>query len=528
MNQFLNPDNSAFAKARNSKIYVDKSGLIEYTNEVGNTSQCYICNSRPRRFGKSYTADMLTAYYSKGCDSRDLFTGLTVSMSPDFEKYLNKYDVIHLDIQWFWTTSKDRNNITDYITGCVLRELVQTYPDVDLTDVDSLSFALSRVNSQTGNRFIIIIDEWDFLIRDEYFDKKAQEEYINFLRSLFKGTEPSRYLQLAYITGILPVVRIKTQSALNNFDDFTMLYPDGLASYFGFTEAEVKKLCTEYGRDFEKVKSWYDGYLLGGMSIYNPRAVVGVMQTGEFRSYWSETGSWKTVVPLINRNFAGLKTAIITMLSGSALPVNVGSFENNPAEIRNRDEVITYLIHLGYLGYNQVNRTAFVPNEEIRQELTFAVEDKKWDEFQKFQEESENLLDAVLEMDSGEVAQGIEKIHEQYVSAVAYNWESSLGAVVTIGFLATMEYYFKPIQEMPAGRGFADFVYLPKPEYRDSYPALIVELKWNRSAQTALNQIKDKHYPESVKEYTGDMLLIGINYDKKTKVHTCGMEKVRL
>lgn len=525
MSQFLNPDNSAFAKARNSEIYVDKSGLIEYTNRVSNTSQCYICNSRPRRFGKSYTADMLTAYYSKGCDSKELFSGLSVSQSPDFEKYMNKYDVIHLDIQWFWTTAQDQKDITDYITSCCMRELAQAYPEVDLSGIQSLAFALSRINSQTGNRFIIIIDEWDFLIRDEYFDKRAQEKYINFLRSLFKGTEPSRYLQLAYLTGILPIVRIKTQSALNNFDDFTMLYPGRLASYFGFTEEEVRELCADYGRDYEKVKRWYNGYLLGGISIYNPRAVVGVMQTGEFRSYWSETGSYKAVVPLINRNFAGLKTAIVAMLSGTSLPVNVGSFENNPAEIKNKDEVITYLIHLGYLGYNQAGRTAFVPNEEIRQELAFAVEDRKWDEFQKFQTESEELLDAVLEMDANTVAKGIEKVHDQYSSAIEYNRENSLAAVLTIGFLATMEYYFKPVREMPAGRGFADFVYLPKPEYRDSYPAIIAELKWNKSAKTALNQIREKHYPDSVKEYTGDILLVGINYDKKTKKHTCMIKR---
>ena len=240
--------------------------------------------------------------------------------------------------------------------------------------------ALSRIRDKTGQKFVIIIDEWDVLIRDESANRKVQEDYINFLRGMFKGTEPTKYIQLAYLTGILPIRKEKTQSALNNFDEITMLQAGRLAPYIGFTEEEVKQLCENYHQDYKKVKKWYDGYLLENYQVYNPRAVVSVILKGEFRSYWSQTGSYEAVVPLISMDFEGLKTAIIEMLSGTELKVNTASFKNDPANIKSCDEVLTYLIHLGYLGYNQKYQTAFVPNEEIRQELIHAVESVKWDE----------------------------------------------------------------------------------------------------------------------------------------------------
>ena len=461
MGRFVNPDNSAFQVALNSRIYVDKTGLSEYTNSVLDTTNAYICNSRPRRFGKSYAANMLAAYYSKGADSEQMFSGLQISREADFKKHLNKYDVIHMDV----------------------------------------------------------------LIRDEAATKKAQEDYINFLRGMFKGIEPTKYIQLAYLTGILPIKKEKTQSALNNFDEFSMLSPGSLAPYVGFTENEVRKLAEEYHQDFDEVKRWYDGYLLNGHQVYNPRAVVGVMLRGEFKSYWSETASYDAIVPLINMNYGGLKTAIIEMISGAEVKVNTATFKNDTVSIKSKDDVLTYMIHLGYFGYNPKLKTAFVPNEEIRQELTAAVGSKQWNEMLEFQKNSEHLLDATLDMDEVEVAAQIEKIHNEYASSIQYNNENSLSSVLAIAYLSAMQYYFKPVRELPTGRGFADFVFIPKIEYCSSYPALIVELKWNQNAQTAVRQIKDKKYPSSILDYTGEILLVGINYDKTSKEHQCLIEK---
>ena len=525
MGRFVNPDNSAFQVALNSRIYVDKTGLIEYTNSVLDTTNAYICNSRPRRFGKSYAANMLAAYYSKGADSEQMFSGLQISREADFKKHLNKYDVIHIDIQWFLANCDDADNIVKHVTEAVLDELREVYPDVLPLEVSGLPDALSRIKDKVGQKFVVIIDEWDVLIRDEAANKKAQEDYINFLRGMFKGIEPTKYIQLAYLTGILPIKKEKTQSALNNFDEFSMLSRGSLAPYVGFTENEVRKLAEEYHQDFDEVKRWYDGYLLNGHQVYNPRAVVGVMLRGEFKSYWSETASYDAIVPLINMNYGGLKTAIIEMISGAEVKVNTATFKNDTVSIKSKDDVLTYMIHLGYFGYNPKLKTAFVPNEEIRQELTAAVGSKQWNEMLEFQKNSEHLLDATLDMDGVEVAAQIEKIHNEYASSIQYNNENSLSSVLAIAYLSAMQYYFKPVRELPTGRGFADFVFIPKIEYCSSYPALIVELKWNQNAQTAVRQIKDKKYPSSILDYTGEILLVGINYDKTSKEHQCLIEK---
>lgn len=526
MGRFVNPDNSAFQVALNSKIYIDKTGLIEYTNSVLDTSDAYICNSRPRRFGKSYTANMLAAYYSKGCNSEEMFSGLDISRKSDFKTHLNQYDVIHIDIQWFLANCYNSNKIVSFLSDSVISELRDIYPDILPLGELSLPDSLSRIKDKTGQKFIIIIDEWDVLIRDEATNYYIQNEYINFLRGMFKGTEPTKYIQLAYLTGILPIKKEKTQSAVNNLEEFTMLHSYELAPYIGFTENEVKMLCQKYDRDFEKVKKWYDGYLLENYEIYNPKAVVSVMLRGKFRSYWSETGSYEVIVPLINMNYDGLKNTIIEMLSGQNVKVNTLTFKNDPANIQSKDDVITYLIHLGYLGYNEKDETAFIPNEEIRHELINAVKSTNWSDLIHFQYESNHLLDATLSMNTQEVAEQIQKIHSEYASLIQYNDENSLSSVLTIAYLSSMQYYFKPIRELPTGKGFADFIYIPKHEYIRDYPALIIELKWNKNAKTALEQIKNKDYPEAIKQYTGNIILVAINYDKKSKNHECIIKKL--
>ena len=526
MGRFFNSKVNAFQDVLNSKIYIDKTGLLEYTNSVIDTTSKFICNSRPRRFGKSITADMLTAYYSRSLDTEEIFEKLEVGKTADFRKHLNQYDVIHIDIQWCIEPAGGADQVITFINKNVIEELRETYEKELSEGTSSLPDALSQISAKTGKKFILILDEWDVLIRDEAANQKIQDEYINFLRGLFKGTEPSKYIHLAYLTGILPIKKIRTQSALNNFSEFTMLDAKVFAKYTGFTEEEVQALCRTYNRDFEKVKRWYDGYLLEEYQVYNPKAVVSVMLKGTFKSYWSETASYDAIVPLINMNYDGLKTAIIEMLSGDKVKVNVATFRNDTVNFKNKDDVLTYLIHLGYIGYDDVRNAAFIPNEEIRQELKNAVESKKWDEFYLFEQESENLLDAVLDMNCEKAAEQIEKIHSQYASVIQCNNENSLSSVLTIAFLSSMQYYFKPVRELPTGRGFADFVYIPKPEYRGEYPALVVELKWNKNVETALQQIKNKNYTEALSDYTEDILLVGINYDKASKRHECLIERM--
>ena len=343
MGMFLNPDNSAFKMAVDSEIYVDKTGIIDYTNKVICTNLAFICNSRPRRFGKSITADMLAAYYSKGCDSAGMFAGFEIAGKDSFGKYLNKYDVIHFDVQWCMSEAGSPEETVNYINRNIIKEFVEIYSDIDFSECKTLAGALATVNKILGYRFVVIIDEWDVLIRDEANNKAVQEEYINFLRGLFKGTEPMKYIALAYLTGILPIKKVKTQSALNNFDEFTMLDASVFAPYVGFTEHEVLSLCTKYEKDFDEVRRWYDGYILEDYHIYNPKAVVSMLLRNKFQSYWSQTGTYDSIVPLINMDFDGLKTSIIEMLSGTSAEVEVENFQNDMVSFADRDDVLTLL-----------------------------------------------------------------------------------------------------------------------------------------------------------------------------------------
>lgn len=387
---FFNPDNSAFQVALNSEIYVDKTGLLEYTNRQINTKQALICNSRPRRFEKSTTADMLTAYYSKGCNSESLFKGKIISEAKSFYTHLNQYNVIHLDVQWCLSQISDVNQVISFIEKSIIKELRNAYSNVIPCSIQYLSGVLAHINTITKNKFIIIIDEWDVLIRDEAVNNTVQENYINFLRGIFKGTEPTKYISLAFLTGILPIKKVKTQSAMNNFDEFTMIDPSIFTPYIGFTENEVKELCDKYNRNFEEVKRWYDGYELNGCHVYNPKAIVSIMLRGRFQSYWSQTGTYESILPLISKNFDGLKTAIIAMLSGNNIKVKTKSYQNDMITFKNKDDVITALIHLGYLAYSQKTQTAFIPNEEIRSEFAEALEENKWNELITFQKNLKN------------------------------------------------------------------------------------------------------------------------------------------
>ena len=526
MRQYVNPDNSAFQVALNSEIYIDKTDFIAYTNKVLNTNNALICNSRPRRFGKSITANMLTAYYSKGCNSRQMFDGKKICQDSTFSAHLNRYNVIHFDVQWCRTNVKSAEETIDYIEKNIIQELHQLYPEVDLLHMHSLPDVLAFINNVAGQKFIIIIDEWDALIRDDAQNMKVQERYIDFLIGLFKGTQPTRFLHLAYLTGILPIKKLKTQSALNNFDEFTMLDAKVLAPYIGFTEDEVRILCRQYGRDFDEAKRWYDGYLLGKEHIYNPKAIVSLMMWGEFQSYWSMTGTYESMLFLINRDFDGLKRAILTMLSGETVKVKTASYQNDMVSFKNKDDILTVLIHLGYLAYNKEDRSAFIPNEEIRSEFADAVEENQWTELTELLNSSAKLLDATLEMEAETAAEIVEEMHMGYASGIQYNDENSLSSVISIAYLSAMRYYFKPVRELPTGKGFADLVFFPQKKYSD-LPALLIELKWNKSADSAIKQIKEKNYTKAVENYCGEILLVGINYDKKNKIHQCIIEKVK-
>lgn len=523
MGIYVNRGNDSFARARKSRIYVDKTGLIEYTNKVVDTEQCHICNSRPRRFGKSMAAGMLAAYYMKGCDSRELFEGLEIAGKPSFEEHLNQYDVIHLDMAYLLVQNKSAVDTVAFMQKCVIDELKVIYPGI-LTDEDqALPFALSKINDAAGARFVIIIDEWDAIFRECETDKQGQQEYVRLLRGLFKGEQSKDFVVLAYITGILPIKRYNSESALNNFREFTMLNPKGLSEYIGFTEEEVRNLCETYHMDFQETARWYDGYSFRRLKhVYNPNSVVNAMLDGEYDSYWSNTVSYGSLKEYICLNFEGLRDLVIQMFAGARCTVDINTFQNDMTSFKSRDDVLTALIHLGYLAYDADTREAYVPNEEVRAAFERAVRDTGWDPVVQAIRDSDSLLRATWNRDANAVAEGIDKVHMGNTSILQYNNENALSCVITLAYYnAANEYTL--IREMPSGKGYADIVFLPR-RY-STKPALVVELKYDQSAESAVAQIKDRRYPEALREYQGNILLVGISYNKEDKKHECTIEE---
>ncbi|MDY2590115.1 MAG: AAA family ATPase [Agathobacter sp.] len=522
MGIYFNPNNESFTKDRNYKIYIDKTGLLEYLNEVLGTPRNCIAVSHARRFGKSHAAGMIDAYYSLGCDSTELFKETKISASAGYKKYMNQYNVIHLDISTFWDSYKD--NIVEKITEYIYKDFKLVFGD-ELDYQDNISYVLAMIYQKTNIPFVIIIDEWDCVIRNSE-DKELVHKYLQFLHSLFKSEESKAFLALSYITGILPIKKIKDESALNNFTEYTMLDSYPITEYYGFTEDEVRGLCEEYDMDFDTVKAWYNGYLIDGMHMYNPNSVSMAMDRHRYDSYWRNTSSFASINTFITMNYAGLKEDIMTMLAGGNVRVNTGTFKNDFTTIASKDDALTALIHLGYLGYDADRKKAFIPNYEVATAFEAALQTSEWSEIVKAISICDELLDETIEGNADRVAGLIELAHETYTSVLTYNDENSLSCVLTMAYFTAPAYY-NIIREMPAGKGFADFVFVPRANagYR---PAMVVELKYNQSADTAIRQIKEKRYQGALSGYQGKILLVGINYDadgKDKKHHTCVIEE---
>ena len=520
MGIYVNPGNAAYKEAVNSVVYVDKTELISYTNCVLNTKQKNMCVSRPRRFGKSMAADMLSAYYSKGCDSGEVFAGKKAEKAESFKDYLNQKNVIRLDIQRFLESERDLDSFVIEIEKAVIEELTGEFPEIERIDTSCrLKFILSKIFDRTGQGFVFIIDEWDCVFRVAKERKEVQKEYLDFLRGLFKGAE---YVELAYMTGILPIKKYGEHSAINIFDEYSMIDPADLAGFFGFTEREAAKLCRQWSIDFSELQRWYDGYTLNGMHIYNPKSVADAVRRGRIKSYWTGTETYEALKAYIELDFDGLKEAVVEMLGNARCSIDPSTCQNDMTTFKTKDDVLTLLIHLGYLSFDEMSSEAFIPNQEIAQEFLRSVKTGGWDGVVQALKRSDSLLQSTWKMDGNGVARGVEAIHNETASILKYNDENSLTCTVLMAYYSAKAYYMNPVLELPSGKGFADVVYLPKRDV--DKPALVVELKWKQSAEGAIVQIKDRQYASWIEGYTGEILLVGICYDEK-KGHECVIER---
>ncbi|OPZ20377.1 MAG: putative AAA-ATPase [Firmicutes bacterium ADurb.BinA205] len=521
MGILLNPNNTDFEEATNAEIYVDKTELIAYANKVIRTPQKYICVSRPRRFGKSMAANMLTAYYSKECDSRELFKPYKIAKSDSFEKYLNKYNVIHINMVEYANHGTVPESV-NYLSRRLLHELKRENGDVDCFDWNDLTSVLAEIFEAKRVAFVFIIDEWDCIFRQKDVDKNSQTFYLNFLRNLLKDKS---YVALAYMTGILPIKKYGEHSAINMFTEVSMTNAKPIAEFTGFTEDEVKVICEKYNKDFDEMKRWYDGYCLDGLSIYNPKSAVESVVRNAYSNYWTSTETYEALKEHIQLNFDGLKDKVTKMIAWESVGVNTAKFQNDMTSLNSADDVLTLLVHLGYLTFRATNETGYgevwILNSEVRQEFINSVEDGGWENLMKAINDSDKLLEATLNGDTDTVAELVERSHSDNTSILQYNDENSLACAISLAYYTAQNKYIMH-RELPTGKGFADIVFIPRKHI--DLPAIVVELKHNKTSGAAIEQIKQKKYTDKIAQYSGEILLVGINYDDD-KGHTCEIER---
>ncbi|MBR1709140.1 MAG: AAA family ATPase [Clostridia bacterium] len=528
MGIYLNPGNSGFASIVKSD-YVDKTGLISIINSTMETEKKFICVSRPRRFGKSFAAQMLCAYYDKTCDSHELFSGYHISEDANYEKKLNQYDVIYLDMTSFLGKTSPQK-LVEFVQDRLISEIQRTYERVGING--TLEEVLAHTADHTGNKFIMIIDEWDAPLRET---PEIAEDYLEFLRSLFKNSgTASEIFAAVYMTGILPIKKYKNQLALPNFEESSVIKPGDFAGSLGFTEKEVKGICKEKNIDFEKMKLWYDGYTFGEKhSIFNPYSVMHAASSGKCKCYWKKTSAPNALMAYIDMDFYDLQDKMARLIAGESVIVDTDSFQNDMQTFACKDDVLTLLAHLGYLTYEQepdsydedsVVGLVRIPNREIRSEYNTILRKSKHKRLIELVRKSDQLLKDTLNGKSEIVAKAIADVHDSEYASTYYSNEQRLRYVVKMAYISCVDQYAK-VEELPSGHGIADVVFLPK--LRSTLPAMIVELKWNKDAEGAIKQIKDRNYPKILTNYGGRIVLVGVNYDEDTKTHTCVIEEYK-
>lgn len=545
MGTYLNPGKAAYQMAVNSEIFIDKTEMIQYINSVVNTQQRFVSVSRPRRFGKTMAADMICAYYDREADSRGLFEKRKLAQTAGWDEFLGKFDVIHLVMTRFFKSRITVNEALTNMQKIVIRDFKRAYPDVELMSDTDLIQTIDDVYTAKDRQAVIVIDEWDAVFRERPDDKDGQTEYLDYLRDLLKD---NRHVALAYMTGILPIKKYGQHSALNMFTEYSMMSPRQLAPYTGFTEEEVKALSKKYDMDFGDISNWYDGYLVSDrippekreeyregkydghrFSIYSPLSVVESMTTGVIKDYWNKTETYEALAEYIRKDYDGLKDAVALLMDGGRLTIDTSTYQNDMTTFTGRDDVLSLLIHLGYLGYDDERGEVFIPNREILDEFKTSTKGREWVSTFKAFETSLELLEATWNGDEEKVAELVADAHNQ-AGNMTYNDEAALSYGIQLAYYAARKYY-TTILELDTGKGYADVVYLPAPQYAEK-PALLIELKYGHSAELAMDQIRRQKYLDRLEHYKGNILVVGINYDRELpadhpeyKHHSCRIER---
>ena len=527
--------------------------MVSYLNSVVNTSQRYVCVSRPRRFGKTMAADLVCAYYDCEADSRALFERCALGrLSEDggtgragWDRYLGAFHVLRLVMTDFMEDSDSVGDVLSYLTDEVTAELREAFPEVRYGTRINLRTVMNKIAASTGARFVIVIDEWDAVFREYKDDQSGQKKYLDFLRDWLKDKD---YIALAYMTGILPIKKYGKHSALNMFWEYSMTEPQQLAPFMGFTAEEVSEKCREAGLNYESFQAWYDGYRLSNRvseemladhelpdqkiyreyEVYSPYSVVKAMLSKQFANYWNQTETYEALRQYIDWDFDGLKETVAVLMDGGKIAIDITGYQNDMTTFHSKDDILTMLIHLGYLGYDRETKEIFIPNQEVLQVFRASTKAGDWAATFRALANSEKLLKATWAGDEKTVAELLEQAHDRAGNRT-YHSEAALSYAVQLAYYRAQDYY-TVVPEMDTGKGYADLVYLPK---RPDVPAMLIELKYDETADTALKQIRNRRYPERLEHYRGNIILVGINYDRELqndqplfKHHSCRIERV--
>lgn len=513
---YLNSDGPLilFEETRNTDLYVDKSLLIDKISSHIRAIDKYICITRPRRFGKTINAAMLGAYYTKGYDSSPLFQSLKISQTGSYRKHLNQHNVIYIDLSRLPDDCASYACYIESIRRKLKKDLFDAYPSLASNEYDSIS----EILLDTRHSFLFILDEWDSVFYKSFMTQENKNSYLQFLKNLLKD-QP--YVELAYMTGVLPIAKYSSGSELNMFDEFNFMNDNIYDLFFGFHEEEVRKLCQEYPTvPYEEIKRWYDGYYLSdGGSLFNPRSVKSSLLRGRCLNYWTETGPMNEIANCIEHNVDAVREDVVKLVAGLSIPVKLEGYSASELQLDTRDEILSAMVVYGFLSYH--DGMLRIPNHELMEKFQRVLSRKSMGSVREIVLRSREMLEATLEENEEKVAQILEDVHDREIPFLQYNDENALSCVITLCYLAARDAY-EVIREARSGKGYCDYLFRP---LRSKSPAIILELKVDGSCEQALAQIREKNYMQRVEDCQ-EILLVGINYDSKTKQHTCRIEKV--
>lgn len=520
-----------------SPYFVDKTLMLSELFPYVSAGNRHICITRPRRFGKTIMANMISSFFQKASDSSDVFDSLAISQVDDYRRYKNQYNVIRIDFSKMPRNCDSYTQYIERIEALLIEDVKEAYPQVKINEADAVGDILESVFVQCGEKFIFVLDEWDFIFHRDFINEIDKEKYVAFLSNLLKDRP---YVVLSYMTGILPIAKYSSGSELNMFAEFTMVNSPMFGEYFGFTDDEVDDLYRRYIVECDRqhkeksvtrkgLRDWYNGYYTkSGERVYNPRSVVFALQFNNLANYWTSSGPYDEIYYYIRNNISDVRDDLALMISGESVTAKIQEYAATSMNLSTRDEIYSAMVVYGFLSY--LNGKVCIPNRELMEKFDeLLVKNESLGYVYRLAKESEKMLKATLAGDTLTMERILEFAHNTEVPLLSYNHETELSAIVNLVYLAARDSY-RVEREDKAGTGYVDFIFYP---YDTTADCIILELKVDHTPDEAIAQIIDKKYvlkfmpkPAGQKIYTGRILAVGIGYWKESKKHSCKVEEI--